>query len=946
MSDQNSFGAELRQRRLAADLTQEGLAEAVGCAAETIRSFENARRRPSRQMAARLAAVLAIPPADQPRFLAHARGVGGAAEAAPPAPAADPTPLLATKLHPPRLRADLVDRPRLIARLSAHLRPVTLIAAPAGFGKTTLLTAWLAARQQEAVRRGQDDASNASVAGILPPAVWSWLSLDRGDSDPILFIRAVLAALQTIAPQVGARLGALLRGGQLPPLDVALPLLIADLAALPERSVLVLDDYHLIESATVHQILAFLVEHLPPQLHLVIASRVDPPLPLGRLRARGLLTEVRAADLRFTRDEAAAFFSLLLDRPLAPEAVKTLEGRTEGWAVGLQLAAIAMQQHADPHEFVQRFAGSNRFVVDYLAEEVLARLPEHLHTFVLQTAILDQLCGPLCDFVLGLHEPATPADPQAAYSQLLLLELERANVFLVPLDDERRWYRYHHLFGEVVRARLRQGAPPAQIAALHRRASIWYEQAGMEAEAIRHACAAADWERAARLIIHTIPKVVGRSQFHTGLRWLEALPASVLQAHPTLFVYRAGVLMYLNRVDEAEQALDQADRALAGELPPGLTPADAQLIRGQAAVIRGATNRIRGDVAGCVEQSRLALEWLPALETTPLKVRPLAMLNASRAFLITGDVGPAVEERAEAVLAPLRASGNLFALLTSIVNLARIRTAQGRLRRAAETYKQALTLVSDPADLRALVGGAAYYFGLGDLHREWDDLPAAEQFLRTGLALSRSALTVDADMLTLGILAQARLERARGDLDGAMRTLNDFLALGRERRIAAYLIDRALAEQAWITLLQGDWERAAHWADRREHELSGDAGYLHEEERLTLARIRIAQAHTAAAPERSAATLDVLDQMLASAEASMRRQSSIAVLALRALALHQQGRREAAFADLGRAASLGVPEGYRRMFLDAGAPMVALLQIAQEAGVAPEAVATLLDGSV
>jgi LuxR family transcriptional regulator, maltose regulon positive regulatory protein len=929
MSDPPLFGAELRRLRLAADLTQEALADAVGCAAETIRSFESGRRRPSRPMATRLAAVLGIAPADLPQFLARARAVPAAPASSLPAASVAPIDallLLATKLRLPRLRADSVARPRLIARLNAVARPVILVAAPAGFGKTTLLTEWLLdleRRTQNVERTNPDQHKDASHSTALPLYRFAWLALDRGDSDPILFIRALVAALQTMAPQIGERVLHLLHNGQAPPLEVLLPALVIDMAQLPAHCILVLDDYHLIEAPAVHQILAFLVEHIPPQLQLVIASRVDPPLPLGRLRARGQISELRAADLRFTLEEATAFFEQLLACPPAPEDVQTLEARTEGWAVGLQLAALAMQQHTDSHAFVQRFAGSNRFVVDYLAEEVIERLPPHLNNFVLQTSILNQLSGPLCDFVLGMTDTALPSDdPQAAYSQLLLLELERANVFLVPLDDERRWYRYHHLFGEVVRARLRQGAPPAHIAELHARASAWYEQAGMDAEAIQHACAAAAWTRAANLLIRTIPQVVGRSQFHTGLRWLEALPDTAFHAHPTLFVYRAGVLMYLNRVPEAVAALDQADRAIAGDLPAGVSPADAQIIAGQSAVIRGALNRIQGDLAGCVAQSHRALELLPTPETTPLKLRPLAMLNASRAFLVTGDVSPTVEARAEAVLAPLRATGNLFALLASIINLARIRAAQGRLRPAMETYAQALTLVADPADLRALVGGAAYYIGLGDLLRETDDLAAAGPLLYTGLELIRSALTVDADTIAHGYIALARLEQAQGDLDGAQRTLGAFLNLGRERTIAAYLIDRGLAEQARLSMLQGDLVRAVHWADQRTPDLLHDRSYLREEETLNLVRVRIAQSQVYEDPALLDSLSDLIDTRLAAAEAAMRHHSSISFLVLRSLIHEAQGRPAAVAADRDHAYAQALPQGYRRIFRDEGISFV------------------------
>jgi len=954
MNDTDSFGTQLRQLRAAADLTQELLADALGCATETVRSFENGRRRPSREMAARLADVLHVAPDCRDQFIRSARAAGRPAggpdqpavsltvppAAAPPAPTQpEPPPLLGTKLYLPRPRETLVARPRLVRRLDGdQRRPITLVAASAGFGKTTLLASWLAERQQ-----AQETPARGKPAGAAPPRA-AWLALDSGDSDPTVFLRYLIAALQTIEPRVGAATLAALRGPQAPPIDALLPGLARDFVLLPEGSVLVLDDYHAVESAAVHQILGFLVEHLPPQLRLVIASRVDPPLPLGRLRARGQLAELRAADLRFTADEAAAFFAQALDTPVRPEDVATLEGRTEGWIAGLQLAALAMQHRDDLDGFVRAFAGSNRFVVDYLAEEVLDRLPAHLHAFVLQTSILGRLCGPLCDMVLGLDEEPQPAGAQSAYSQLLLAELERANLFLVPLDDERRWYRYHHLFGEVVRARLQQGTPPQRVAELHRRASLWHERAGLDAEAVHHAVAAADWDRAVRLLVFAVPRVVGRGQFHTGRAWLASLPEHVFRDRPQMAVYDAGVLMYLNQVDAAEARLATADAALAAGLPAGRSPEEARLFAGQAAVIKGAVRRIRGDLAGCIALSREALELLPDPETAPLKLRALAALNTSRAFLVSGDVSDAVEERAAAVVAPLRATGNLFALLTSLINLARLRAARGRLRQAAATYEEARALAAGPDELRTMVGGAAFYAGLGDLRREQGDLATAEELLGAGLALVQGGMTIDADVLAMVFIATARLRLAQGAVESAEQTLDRLLTVGRERSIAPHLLARARAELARLALLRGDLPAAVAWADGSCLDPAGELSYPREDEHLTLARVRIAQGLAApAGPAHDSARL-LLDRLLAGAAATSRAGSLVPILALRALLLRACGEHDAALVDIGRALALSAPEGYRRVFLDEGEPMARLLAEASAAGPTPGYAAELLAG--
>src|SRR5881392_2441255 len=356
------------------------------------------------------------------------------------------TPILATKLYLPRLRPNVVSRPRLLERLNEGLhRKLTLIAAPAGFGKTTLVSAWV-----EGIER--------------PRARTAWLSLDEGDNDPARFLAYLVAALQTIAAHIGEGLLGVLQSPQPPPTESILTALLNEITTLPDNFVLVLDDYHVIDAKPVDQALAYLVEHLPPQMHLVIATREDPDLPLARLRARGHLTELRATDLRFTASEAAGFLTQVMGLNLSTEDIAALEDRTEGWIAGLQLAALSMQGHQDTPGFIRAFAGDNRYIVDYLVEEVLQRQPESVRSFLLQTAILDRLHGPLCDAVTGQEE-----------GNALLQALERGNFFIVPLDDKRQWYRYHHLFAEVLSAHL-LAEQPDQVATLHRRASAWYEQ--------------------------------------------------------------------------------------------------------------------------------------------------------------------------------------------------------------------------------------------------------------------------------------------------------------------------------------------------------------------------------------------------------------------------------------------------------------------------------------
>lgn len=949
------FGRWLKRLRAERDLTQEALADAVGCAGQTIRTFESGTRRPSRELAERLAVVLQLPAEQRADFVRQARAAlsGSAAEQESPRrrdEGALPTPatsggatasaqgtsnsmtgpghttILATKLYVPRARAELVPRPRLLSRLDAGLAgPLTLIAAPAGFGKTTILADWFRQKNQ----------SSLNVA---------WLALDAGDSDLVLFLRYVIAALRTIAPGIGGPVLALLASAQTPPLQSVLPVLVNELTTLPEHSLLVLDDYHVIDAPLVHQALAFLLDHLPPQLRLVIASRVDPPLPLARLRARGQLTELRAHDLRFTADEAATFLREVMGLRLGEEDVAALEARTEGWIAGLQLAALAMRDRGDHTSFVRAFAGSNRFVVDYLVEEVIERLPTHLQTFVLQTSLLDRLCGPLCDAVLGVGDASEDASPgpQHSYSQALLAELERGNLFLIPLDDERRWYRYHHLFGEVVRARLQQGATADQVAELHDRASVWYEQEGLETEAIQHALASRRWEHAMRLLVLFIPTVVNRSQFHTAVGWLEALPDALLSAHPTLCVYHAGVLMYTNQVDAADLRLDDAERALAASEPGRYRPDEARIIEGHVAVIRGAIFRIRGDLERCVALSRQALALLPEVEPTPLKLRAVAGLNASRAFQVTGDVTAPVEQLATSIVARVRASGNRYALLTSITNLARLQVLAGRLRQGMTTYEDARSVAAGPGELQAVVGGPAYYFGTGDLLREWNDLALAADVLQSGMELVQGTLTVDADVITLGYIATARLQQAQGEHARSLQTLATFFDVARTGRFAAPLLARAAAAQAQLVLAQGDLAAAERWADaagiRDDEELS----FLREGEHLVLARLRIAQERAGQGSHGAEQALRLLDRLLATAEAGARMGSVIEILILQALALRLQGNSARALSTLERALLLAAPERYIRIFVDEGPSMTAMLIEAHARGIVPDFVATLL----
>ena len=429
----------------------------------------------------------------------------------------------------PPTSAHAVPRPRLTERLNEGLhRKLTLISAPAGFGKTTLLGEW--------------------VAGCERPA--AWLSLDEGDNDPTRFLAYLVAALQTIAPNIGEGVLGVLQSPQPPPTESVLTALLNEMATVEDDLVLVLDDYHVIDARAVDDALTFLLEHLPPRMHLIIATREDPHLPLARLRARGQLTELRAADLRFTPSEAAEFLEPVMGLGLSAEDIAALEDRTEGWIAGLQLAALSMRGREDVAGFIRAFAGDNRYIVDYLVEEVLQRQPERIRSFLLQTSILERLSGPLCDAVTGQER-----------SNALLEALERGNLFVVPLDDKRHWFRYHHLFADVLHAHLMEEQPD-QAPTLHRRASEWYEQNGSPADAIRHALAAEDFERAASLVELAALEMLGSGPEATLFGWLEALPDELVRSRPVLSVYYAFADWVTSVLEAAEARLQDAERWL------------------------------------------------------------------------------------------------------------------------------------------------------------------------------------------------------------------------------------------------------------------------------------------------------------------------------------------------------------------------------------------------
>ncbi len=823
-----------------------------------------------------------------------------------------PPHLLATKLRPPTARDQWVTRPRLIEKIEAGLqRKLCIVAAPAGFGKTSLISAWPAA------------ATEAGRGVAL-----AWVSLDAGDNDPPLFWSYVLAALDSVAPGAGAPALTVLQTPQPPRIEYLLTQVLNAFAAwmtdTPGRYVaLVLEDYHVITAPVIHAALTWLVDHLPDRLHVVIVTRADPPLPLARLRASGDLVEVHADDLRFTLDEAAAFLNQMMGLALTAADLTALEARTEGWIAGLQLAALALRDSQDRAAFIRSFAGTNRYIVDYLAAEVLERQPAHLQTFLLHTSILDRLCGPLCDAVLGKDEGGRMKDEKDPFilhnSSFILESLERANLFVVPLDADRQWYRYHHLFADVLRQRLSRTVSGAEIAALHERASAWYEQEGLAAEAIHHALLLPDARRAVRLIEqHGLRAIVG-GQLQTALAWHNQLPEDLRRSRPVLGIHHALALLFIGDLAGAEVRLQDAESCIGPEAPP----AAVALTQGNAAAIRANIALYTGDVAGCVAYGEQVLRLLPETEVI---ARTTARLHVARAFRVTGDVTPATERQAAAVVQPIRASGNLLASLTGLINLARLQALQGRLRAAAATYGEIVPLAGGPDVVRGVFGSMPYYAGLGDIHREWNALDAAGEYLDQAAALAHSMVTLDAEYATQGYLALARLQHARGEPAPAQATLEAVSDLARRRGFVPHLITRIAAAQAQLALAAGHLPAAVAWAEASGLGAEDALAYPREAEYLVLARVWIAQAREGAAGGLLPRALRLLDRLMADAAAKARGASVLEILILQALALAAQGNGPDALAALGQALSLAAPGGYVRLFVDEGPPMRVLLQ--------------------
>ena len=798
--------------------------------------------------------------------------------------------LLATKLHMPAPRPCLVPRLRLAGQLDEGLaRGVILVCAPAGYGKTVLLADW--------ARRGEHPAG--------------WLSLDAWDNDPARFWRHAVAALDRARPGIGDRVAPLLGPSAPSSFQGVVTALINELAAqsAADEALLVLDDYHLIGSQLVHDSLGFLLEHRPPGLCVVLASRSNPPLGLARLRALGQLAEVRAAELRFTPGEAAALLQQVAagsGLTLPDAAVTALAERTEGWAAGLQLAGLSLRGQDDMAGFVAAFTGSHRYILDYLTGEVLERQSEQVRTFLLETSVLERLSGPLCDAVTG-----------RAGSQALLEQVERAGLFLMPLDEVRGWWRYHHLFADLLRARLRAG-PPGQVTALHRNAAAWCEEHGLAGGAVRHALGAGDAAWAARLIERHAEEQLFRGEGTTVQRWLAELPAGLAGSRPRLLLARARLAVLGGQVGEAGELVDAAERAQAGAHGGADEPYQPSAGRGASvlanvpatiALYRAYLADLRGDAEQAIAHASRALaeagedEWMLA--------------SQARACLGLAEWGVAGSREAERLLSSAipqwRAAGEYGLVIQACHHLGQVQRGQGRLDAALETYQQAVEIAATPGRQHLPSAGAGHV-GAAEVAYQRGDLDDALRHVADGIPLARNLAYTQP--LASGLATLAWIRQTSGDPAGALEAIDE------AREVSpgpASVLNPVPAQRARLLLAQGDVAGAARWAQGNGLGVDDEPDYPREPGQLVLARVLLAQ-------DRPGLALALLDRLHAAAAPAQDRGGSIIETgALRALALAASGQDAAAVTALAEALMLACPQGYVRVFADEGPPMAALL---------------------
>ena len=821
--------------------------------------------------------------------------------------------LVTTKSTIPPLREDIVLRKRLYAQLEqAFTTKLTLVVAPAGYGKTTLLAEWINDCEKRIDVVAQD---------IMLPS-FTWLSLDPSDNDPRRFWMYITTAFAHIQPGIEQQVLALLQSPQVRSIETILATLINELAASQQSAMLVLDDYHLIDTPAIHQTLTYFIEHLPANVRLMIASRVEPPLPLARFRARREVTEIMGSDLRCTYDEAASLLHLALHTQLDTQAIQVLVNRTEGWMAGLQLAALSLQSPQDTSLQIATLQGNDRYIWDYLIEEVIQEQPHNVQLFLIYTSILDRLSVSLCNAVMGnQRKQYATSEPATIEAHMSMLDyLERTNLFTIPLDNQRHWYRYHHLFSDVLRARL-QTVDPTMVPVLHQRAAHWYEEQELTTEAIHHALAAADHTHAGQMIEQIAQTMIMRGEVVTLARWLEELPEATTSAR--LYISRAWIAMLYGNLDFIEHWSALAEQTLNNSVPSD----DYDYLRAEIAAIRSFLSLVNLDFPRVHELVDEAMASLPENDWFTHSV--LTMNMGLSHVLDTSDTVAANAMLLEAARVS-EEHGNIIVAVSSLCQLAEVQLYQGKLHEAEVSYDRAIQLAGKQ-DRNQLPIASLAYIGKGQILRERNDLSAAQYYVTHGLQLDGQWGNLGAFD---GYLVQAYVNQSLGDIAGAAESVDQAIEIAKSHIVSPHAVDAIKALEAKLTLYQGNVTKAAALVEAY-LESDDHIAYVHEWWLQVTARVRIAQGQGNVA-------LEILEPLFETMTQRGWMGSVINLCIIQALAFESLNEIPRAVTALTKALELAEPEGYVRVFLDEGAPMNRLLQKALEQGISPHYVSRLL----
>ena len=811
------------------------------------------------------------------------------------------TPLLTTKLYTPPPRRNLVARPRLIKRLDdGRHRKLTLVSAPAGYGKTTLISDWVAHSKDQV----------------------AWLSLEEEDKNFVRFISYLVAALQQIEDGIGSDVQTITQSSQSPQVDHLITMLLNEIDACGLEFILVLDDYHLIPNQEIFDAIDFILTHLPPGMHLVLIGRVDPPLSLSRLRVGGQITEIRQNDLRFTNTEVSAFINDLMGLNLSGEDINALEVRTEGWIASLQLAALSLQGRDDKQAFVTAFSGSHHYVIDYLVDEVMSRQSQEVQKFLSQTSVLSRFCAPLSDDVLGISD-----------SKRIIHDIDEANLFLIHLDDERKWYRYHHLFAEFLNQHL-QEREPQNVFELHRRASLWFEQNGFLAEAINHALQGEDFTRAAMLVESVGPDMMMRSEFDQLTSWLDAMPNELVENWPWLCIIRAWMYDRWAQFDVGEQYLQYAEAALNSDSSP-VSEEDENIIRGQISAIRALYSLKKGQIPESIEFSNQALDYLPDNYFN----RGVAYFSLGWAKNEQGDFSGAIQAYDEGRRASL-AAGNQILAQVIILDIGKIQYLQGNLHQAAETFREAIGFKYEKSEIKIPYASSAS-ISLANILREWNELDAARSHLEEGIEIGLASRIVDA--VAAGYASMAMVALAQSDLEAAIQSCKKSERMVKDiPDLETDTLTKTLDSQVRLLISQDKLSEAARNIKERGLRVDTKIKYIADFEHIILARLLVHSGRANSSLQDLSDAHKLLEEILQMASLVGYLSLRIEALALQALAFDGQGKHDQASTSLEEALTLAEPEGFTRTFVDEGEHMKVMLRQAFTRNISKAYVSKLL----